>query len=124
MSYDYFSQKLKPSDDREQLLYFAGMFEAFDDLILGCFAGTQPGFTDSDISPSQFIGFELSTDNSAGKDLHIHVLPDGGVMVVDRFTYPNPNGGEPIVTSEEHYTSIKNILNWLRTQSPKFHGYL
>ena len=125
MSYNYFSQKLKPSDDREQLLYYAGMFEAFQDIISSNYAGNQPGFNDDVENPGQFVGFVISKENGLPDDgLYIEVYPDGRVLVTDRISYPDPKGGDPIVSAEDYFTTIKNILNWLRTQPPKFHGYL
>ena len=126
MSFDYFATQLKPSDDREQLLYFAGMFEPFQDIIGSSYAGYQPGFKDDAENPGQFIGFVIYNETSRMPDdgLYIEVYPDGTVLIKDRTSYTSPGSNEPSIETEEHFTSIQNILNWLRTQSPKITGYL
>ena len=126
MSYQYFAEQLKPSDDREQLLYYAGMFEAFQDIISASYAGNQPGFKDSAVNPGQFIGFVIYSETSRMPDdgLYIEIYPDGTVLVKDRTSYTVPGSNEPTVDIEEHFTLVQNILNWLRAQPPKIQAYL
>ena len=102
------------------------MFEPFSDLIGSSFVGCTPGHKDDDPEAVQFIGFVIYSDTSRMPDdgLYIDVYPDGKVLVIDRTSYPDPNNNEPIVTAEEYFTTIPNILNWLRTQPPKLHAYI
>ena len=126
MSFEYFSQKIKDKENRDRLLYYAGMFEPFDDIIGSCFVGVTPGYKDNDPEAKQFIGFVIYNETSRMPDdgLYIDVYSDGTVLVVDRTSYPDPNSNEPNIMAEEHFTTIPKILNWLRTQPPKFHSYI
>ncbi len=126
MSFDYFSKQLRDDENRDILLYYAGMFEPFDDLIGSAFVGSQPGSKDNDSNVRQFLGFVIYSESSRMPDdgLYIDVYPDGVVLVTDRCSYPDPNSNEPIVNAEEYFTTIPNILNWLRSQPPKIHSYL
>lgn len=125
MSFDYFSAQLHDSEDRDKLLYYAGMLQPFQDLIGSCYAGVQPGFKDTDKSAKQYIGFVIYSDNSKMPDdgYYIDIYPDGTVLIVDRISYPSADNNAPDISAEEHFTTIKQLLNWLRSQPPKLHAY-
>lgn len=126
MSIKYFAEMLRPGDDRDALLFYAGMFSAFDDLFGSSGVGNQTQATDYQPDKPQYITFMMysETDPMPDTGTSFDVFADGTVTISEIASYSNPGCNERTIDVEQYESTVQNVVNWLRAQPPRLHAYL
>lgn len=122
----YFSDQLTPSEDRDRLMLYAGMFLAFQDIFGSYGVGNQSQAKDYNPAEPQYLSFVIysETDPMPDTGFFIDVFPDGSAVVSCITSYPDPGRNERIVDCEKYESNVTDLIKWLRTQPPKLHSFL